>query len=169
MNRLNPKGIHEWNGDSTHLPPHGELFTYKGAVYYWEPCPCDEESCNRPSGFNEEGSTALGLTVLLRGDDTGFVDVELALKIGASLDEIVPAQDDGTMPDLVIRYMKQNPIAKGLITKEELDELVFELDMEIFGRPGALSLMIMLSSSENDWLSSFPHDDLPGSNNFYFN
>lgn len=136
MPKTNPLGIHEWNGDSTQLPPADELYMYMQNVYYWHPCDCGNPYCTRPLAFHEDGKTARGMTIRVRGTDTGKPEIDLLYKIGANTDEVVEAIENGgdeALLELFKYYLEQDPFGKGLITREEFNTYIQALIMEAFG------------------------------------
>lgn len=148
MPKINPNGIHEWNGDPKVLPPMEELFIYKGQTYYWERCPCGNPECKRPTAYTEDGHKSRSMTLRVRGEDTGFIEITILLKIGATIEEIADAIDnegDKGLKALLDRKMAEDPFEKGLITPEELNGLMQAAMIEASGLGSVLRMLGSLS------------------------
>jgi hypothetical protein len=124
----------DWSGDPNDLPEMGEVFLYQGEMWYWVPCGCEEEDCDRPMAYLEEDDEVdIEMTLRLRGSDIGVPEYSLIIEIGAPIEELATAILTGDLTGVLYKYMADDPIGKGLITADRFNELVEKISNESYG------------------------------------
>lgn len=150
MPKINPNGMHDWDGSPKNLPPQDELFVYKNNVYYWQPCTCSNKLCDRPLIFTENGEKDYGLTMIARGDNHGFMEADILEKLGYSREEIQQALNTEG-PEEIFKMIESKIMLDPEGTREVMEKFLDELMSQTLDQLGdMLDLLSRKSDSGPD-------------------
>jgi hypothetical protein len=116
--------LFEWEGNIRALPPENHPFVYRQSVWYWKQCEC---GCDLPLVYRDsDDEKDIPMTIRLRGPSScGFPGIIFLSLIGAPEDEICNAYGDPeALSALYSKYMRENPVQKGILTQEQMADLM---------------------------------------------